>query len=153
VLDATARQSFVTPIGPAYARVTLTRTFKADDQILPGTPQIERAETDVGPDRNVWTAELGWERGHFGANLFGRFSSSYRNTQSTVQSRVGSYATADLTGFYQSDNGLRINLGVLNLTDTSFPFIDSLYGSFDAQRVDPRGRIGYLEVTKSFGAR
>jgi outer membrane receptor protein involved in Fe transport len=153
VLDFDVRQVIDTRLGAFNAQAAVTKTLKGFDRVLPGTPIVEQVETERGPDRLVWGAGLGWDRGHYGANLFAHYSSSYRNTLSQVQSRVDSYSTIDLTGFYQTDNGLRVNAGVLDLTDSSFPFIDSLRGSYDPSRVDPRGRTAFIELSKSFGKR
>jgi hypothetical protein len=41
-------------------------------------------------------------------------------------------------------------VGARNLFNAKFPFIDYDTGPFDPTRVDPRGRVIYLDITKSF---
>jgi iron complex outermembrane recepter protein len=168
VVDFTASQSFNTEFGRFRAEAAVVRTLQAYDQVLPGAPAIQLVGTELGPDRTVARGNLGWDRGHFGANLFVHFSSSYRNTytnspseltygsagtspQALPQTQVASYTTFDLTGFYKSDHGFQVSAGAINLSNHSFPFFDSFSSSYDAQRVDPHGRTVYVELSQAFG--
>jgi iron complex outermembrane recepter protein len=157
VVDFTVNQSFNTRLGTFRAQAVATKTLEAYDQVAPGAPPIQLVGTELGPDRLVARGNLGWDRGHFGANLFVHYSSRYRNTytydppSSEPQTEVASYTTFDLTGFYKSDGGFQVSAGALNLFNRSFPFFDSFVGSYDAQRVDPHGRIIYVELSQAFG--
>jgi outer membrane receptor protein involved in Fe transport len=166
VIDFTADQSFNTRFGRFRAEAVVTKTLQAYDQVLPGTPAIQLVGTELGPDRVVGRLNLGWDRGHFGGNLFVHYTSSYRNTYtnspeivalnggtpgSLPQTQVASYTTFDLTGFYKTDRGFQVSVGALNLFNHSFPFFDSRRGSYDAQRVDPHGRTVYIELSQAFG--
>lgn len=142
---------FSTDAGDFDLGLTAIYALDVHDQLLPGSDEIQRDETDEGPDRLVTQGRFGWSNENFAANLFVKYSSGYDNTQfGAVQTRVDSYTTADLTGSYTMDNGFRVNAGVFNLTDASFPFYDTRTASFDTRRVDTRGRWFFLELSKEF---
>jgi outer membrane receptor protein involved in Fe transport len=150
VVDATLGYRFDTTAGAFNTGVTAVWTLRAFDRIFPDSPSIQREGTEVGPDRLVWRGQLGWDRGHYGANLFAHYSSRYRNTGSAMQIAVEDYASFDLTAFYKTDGGLKFSAGARNLTDEAFPFYDSSRASYDPARVDPKGRVLYMEMSKEF---
>lgn len=65
---------------------------------------------------------------------------------------VDGYTTLDLTGSYAfGDSGWRLNAGARNLLNADFPFYDGFGTPWDPRRVDVRGRIVHLQVTKAYG--
>lgn len=154
-LDALVNYQFENNLGEFEVELVAVWTIDNFDVITADSPEVERVETEQGPDKLVMKAHLGWSHGSYGANLFARYSSSYANNSSsfgieTVDKRVEHYITYDITGFYDFGNGLKVTGGMLNLTNQKFPFFDNEFSSYDSRRVDPRGRLIYMEVSKEF---
>ena len=67
-----------------------------------------------------------------------------------LRPNVGSYTTFDVQATYaMPDSGWELKLGVQNLTDADFPFVDNRTG-VDNTRVDFRRRVVYVNVNKAF---
>ena len=94
---------------------------------------------------------LDWDWRNWQGSLTVRHSSDYENTdEQAVRRDVSSYTTVDVQGTYHLyDAGWRFTLGVENLFDKDFPFIDNFQG-VDSSRVDFRRRVFVLDVVKEF---
>jgi len=130
-------------------------TDEYGEVLVEGDPEVDRSGTELGPDTWVARARFGWSRSTYGADLFVNYSSSYDNTNNLSAldpplQKVDSYTTVDVTGFYSTANDWKFSGGVRNLLDEDFPLIFSRRSSYDPTRVDPRGRVVYAEVSKSF---
>ncbi len=137
-----------------------------NNPIISGTLP-DRVGTEVGPDDWLGKIFVSMSRGDLDLSVFYNYSSSYINSVSNVPGasdpatdleKVSSYATWDITGSYRfSDWGLKLNAGIRNVTDADAPFYNfstpfggSGQTGIDAQRVDLRGRMIFLELIKSF---
>lgn len=104
--------------------------------------------------------KLGWQRGPFSAFGFVNYTDGYRNPFSTLQRRIGSFTTMDLT--FQLDGsrlgdaaflqGLKVSFTVENALNAKPPlFVGSYQGVlFDSANANARGRIASLNVVKSW---
>lgn len=154
--------------------VDTTYTAEFVEQVHAEAQKVELDGTYNGPDswRSVYRA--GWvsSQQDFAANIYLRTSSSYTNRIPTtaiynadpalgdeVIESVDGYTTVDLSAtYYHSDinswfDGTTASVGVRNLLDEDFPLIHVTSGRvmpYDPRRVDPRGRIFYLEIQKTF---
>ena len=118
--------------------------------------------TSRGPVEYSLQGHVGWQKDSYGLDAFVRFTPSHINDFSVSPDPfaggtrrriidVDSYTTFDLNGYYNFDDyDLRLSAGVRNLFNADFPL--STIGSvpYDAARVDPRGRIFNIGVSKTF---
>jgi len=148
-------------LGTFHLGLAGVHTVDVREQAYVGSPIVQLSGTPQGPSRWVGNAELGWQYRQVEANLFVRHSSSYTNTFSNRPGNrdpepVDGYTTVDLTVSYAPQfsssflRGLRITAGARNLFDADFPFIDNAVGPYDPTRVDVRGRVLFVDVTKRF---
>lgn len=106
---------------------------------------------------------LGWTYGAWDATLFINFVNSYKNTETTPTQTVDSYTTLDLHAAYhfglqfQSKwaQGASVSLNVLNLANSSPPYVDIPIsvnggGGFDPNVANPVGRLVSLQIDKKF---
>ena len=169
-LDFDASYAFDNDAGSFLVGVTGTYTGR-NTQGLPlgelatvGQAFRNRDGTEFGPDTWVGNAFVNYSRDQLDLNMFVNYSSAYINSLGPFANfddpdnieRVEGYWTIDLTGGYNfTDYGVRVNAGIRNLTDNDAPrvnFTSPVTGEnlLDPARVDLRGRMAYLEVTKSF---
>jgi outer membrane receptor protein involved in Fe transport len=172
-VNAAARRSKSVDFGASYDLKTSragefnfalsgTRTLKLKEQAFVGSRVIQLAGTTLGPSKWVETGQLGWTYGALDSNVFVHHSSGYTNTFPNLgfgtrdPEHVDSYTTVDANVTYTFAspsrvlNKVRVAVGARNLFNAKFPFIDYDTGPFDPTRVDPRGRVIYLDITKSF---
>lgn len=139
--------------------INYSRILQLNDQYSPEVDPVDLVGTSRGLDDYRVRARIGWYKGRWSAMLGIHYTPSYLNDQveivfGTPESfhNVDSYTTVDLTAALELDNGLTIRAGGRNITDTSFPYaiLDSqIAGSkpYDPSRVDPFGRVIFLELT------
>lgn len=150
-VDFTIAYNFDTDFGAIETVIAATHTLDVTEQLFEFLEPEQRVGTHFGPDDWVLKAHAGWSRNNYGAHLFANYSSSYDHTDPfTPQDKVDNYLTFDLTGFYEMDNGFKFRGGIHNLTDEEFPFFDNRGANYDARRVDARGRVMYVEISKEF---
>jgi outer membrane receptor protein involved in Fe transport len=154
-VDLTATYDFATAnAGDILLGFAGTYAIKMDDTPTPGADPIEIAGTETGPEKRKWRTWVSWSTGNYGATATMNYSSGYTNVHDALGTPhpVDSYTTYDLTAFYRLDRlGLSVDAGVRNLTNTKFPFFDGFGTPWDPRRVDPRGRIMYIEIAKKYG--
>ena len=132
------------------------------DQIPGLEDRVENLGTSRGPVEYKITGHVGWKGENMGADVFVYHTPSNLNIQQvantvtqsfdTLINNVSSYTTFDLTAYYEfPDYGLKVSAGARNLFDADFPVSPfSRLRSYDSSRVDPRGRVAFVELTKSF---
>lgn len=151
-VDFDLRYNFDSELGAWAIGVLGSYTAELTEVAVPGVVAVQKDGTENGPDRWKVQSFVEWELDDWSANLFVNHSSSYSRdplSQST-QARVEGYTTLDLQiGYEMQDNQITYAVGVKNLLDADFPFIDKTIGA-DARRVNFRGRIAYLNVKKIF---
>ena len=149
-LDFSVQYGFDTAPGRFELGVQGTRQLGLELVAGPGTGVIEtRATQNAPPDWKV-SAFVDWNKGSYTANLGINYQSGYTliNVQA-VSPEVGSYTSVDARAGYRTGGGWHFALGVNNLFDRDFPFVDNRFG-VDSSRVNFRRRIIYFDVTKDF---
>ena len=161
-LNIASRQSRSVDVAASYAFANVAGAFKVGvegtytdhllEVTLPGADPTYQHGTAAGPERLKAKAFVDLKRQALGLRLQANYSAGYENTSSRAQVMVDSYTTVDLTGSYAfGDSGWRLNAGARNLLNADFPFYDGFGTPWDPRRVDVRGRIVHLQVTKAYG--
>ncbi len=150
-LDVEVRMSFITGYGDFVAGMLATRNLTHEETAAPGVEPIDRYGTHLGPPKLRGNAYLDWDWKNWQAGVTIRYSSDYENTDRQAMRRdVSSYTTVDLQTTYSLyESGWSFMLGVRNIFDKDFPFVDNFQG-VDSSRVDFRRRIAVLDVKKEF---
>jgi len=150
-LDVEVRMSFITGYGDFVAGMLATRNLTHEETAAPGVEPIDRYGTHLGPPKLRGNAYLDWDWKNWQAGVTIRYSSDYENTDRQAMRRdVSSYTTVDLQTTYSLyESGWSFMLGVRNIFDKDFPFVDNFQG-VDSSRVDFRRRIVVLDVKKEF---
>jgi iron complex outermembrane recepter protein len=143
-----------------------TRVMKYDAQDFPGSPLVDRlgaANTQGAIPKTRATAGVTWTFKGFGLSPTVRYISSYDDvstlnvksgTRVDSQTLVDLQATLDFGAAFDENvvtKGLKLRLGVLNLTDQDAPF--ALVGGaqgYDPSEADLRRRFAYMTLEKSF---
>ena len=150
-VDAAANYAFDTVAGAFKIGVEGTYTDYLREVALPGSAPTYQHGTSAGPERLKAKAFVDLKREALGLRLQANYSAGYENTSSRAQTMVNSYTTVDLTGSYAfAESGWRLNAGARNLLNADFPFYDGFGTPWDPRRVDLRGRIVHLQVTKAY---
>ena len=150
-LDTAASYAFDTAVGTFKVGVEGTYTDFLRQVAVPGGTPTYQHGTAAGPERVKAKAFLDVKRDALGLRLQANYSAGYDNTSSRAQVMVDSYTTVDLTGSYTfGESGWRFNAGARNLLNADFPFYDGFGTPWDPRRVDLRGRILHLQVTKAY---
>ncbi len=113
--------------------------------------RLERLDTDKGPRQWQGAFNLGWSQRNLGMDVYVRYASPfvYEAFSVTPRFEVDSTTTIDISGRYSFDRGKWDVLGgVRNLTNELT--FNGQPGFVDSLAVDPRGRVMYLEIRKSF---
>ena len=162
--DVTISYDFDTSWGQFTAQLTGAVNLKNIEQVFPNSPVTETIETERGPDKVSYNVRVGWDNADYGADLYYRFSSSYQNNQTGGEwvydngweyinnppEPVEHWSVWDLTGYYRLGENMKFNAGIRNLLNNKFPFIDDQNRGYDGSRVDTRGRVIYMEVSRDF---
>ncbi len=151
-IDLDATYDFDTDFGSFQLGLGGTYISELQDVLVSSAEPITLVETSAGPDRLRARGLVGWSRDNMSANLLVNYSSSYDQLETGLPDRrIGHYVTSDLTGSYALyGSGWKFNGGIRNLFDRKFPFFNGGRAPWDPTRVNVRGRIIYLEATKSF---
>lgn len=157
-IDWDVRYDIDTNLGWFEARLSGSYVLKHETFSGPGEPARDVVGTDQGnADTYKGALTLSWQKDNYGSSLTYNFASTYDDTSYNPVSRsydvIGSIeglSSWDLTGFYETDKGWRFSAGARNLFNEKPPVIFLADLPYDPRRVDPRGRVIYAEVAKSF---
>ena len=141
--------------------VGLSYFLELSEQISDGLSVEDTIGTSRGPVEYALQGHVGWARDNLNLDAYVHFTPSYVNDFNVAPGAFGvvtrrtfdvdSYTTFDLSGTYRVDSlDLRISAGVRNLFDADFPLSPIGSAPYDAARVDPRGRVFNIGVSKSF---
>ena len=151
-IDLEASYDFETAAGDFIVGVNTTNTRKFETILAQGLEPQKNAGTDLSPPEWKGNAYIDWSRGNWGGAFTVLYQDGYRlvNDPDVLRPNVGSYTTFDVQATYaMPDSGWELKLGVQNLTDADFPFVDNRTG-VDNTRVDFRRRVVYVNVNKAF---
>lgn len=159
-IDGSVEYLFSTDIGDFAASLRGSYTRSLTSQVFKSVPEEDTVGTRWGPDRFAGVATLGWMKDEWALNLTANYKSNYTwsyrgrklDDYDNFEDKVEGYLTFDLTGSYEMvENGLKFSFGVRDITNSDFPFINSLDGRpFDGRRVNVQGRTSYVSVSKNF---
>ena len=153
---------FETRLGRFEPGIKLIRVLRLEDQYAADLEPIDLVGTSKGLDDYRLRGRLSWSHENWSALLGVNYSPSYVNNQvsivfGSVQAfhKVDSHTTIDLTVAAELGNGLSLRAGGRNITDASFPFASmarQIAGGrpYDPSRVDPYGRVLFLDVEQTF---
>ena len=163
-IDIAAELGFENRLGNWRVALNAAHTLKLSQQTSSASPLFVLSDTQVGPSDWAGNFVLNWTRGGFGVTSIVNYTSghkvikplsrSYGNPNPRTSS--GSYTTWDMQLRYDSPAAsgfmrrVAVKLGVQNLLDADFPFVDNSMG-FAPNRVNVRGRVIYLDLRKDFG--
>jgi iron complex outermembrane recepter protein len=92
-----------------------------------------------------------WTLGEWSAGAAARYKSGYLDQD--PENKVGSYATMDVYGSWNSKSGLGFTLGIRNLTDRDPPYSNQsevFQANYDPRFADVIGRTYYLRASYKF---
>ena len=152
-VDYSAIYEFDTDLGLFNAQVRATQAIEDELIFADGEARGNQAGTLSGPADWVIRSSLYWSRDNWSATATVNHQSAVENTSfRALRADVGSYNTVDTQVTYDTNewlDGGRITLGVNDLFNEDFPFVDGPLG-FDGRQVDFRKRRIYLEFRKTF---
>jgi outer membrane receptor protein involved in Fe transport len=169
-LDTSASYFHNTALGNFRVELNATRTLELSARSLASLPTVTFSDSELGPSK--WAADFAanWEKGGYFATVASHYTSGHRvlfplSGKGTIyndftpnpnpQTRAGAYITWDTQLGYRSlsrsawARGLTTRIGVQNMFNREFPFVDNMYG-FLSNRVNVRGRVIYLDIKKEF---
>lgn len=162
-IDIAAELEFENRLGIWRVALNAVHTLELSQQTNSTSPLFILSDTEVGPSDWAGNFVLNWTRGGFGMTSIVNYTSehkvirplsvAYGNRNPRTSS--GSYTTWDMQLRYDSPaasglmRGVAVKLGVQNLLDADFPFVDNSIG-FAPNRVNVRGRVIYLDLSKDF---
>lgn len=169
-IDLQAHYELDTQWGSWSFRLNLQKMLELSTRTTHVAPLIEFSDTESGPSDIAGNFSVEWARGNYRVTSILHYvsghrvlapSSSIRSFSNEVpnsnpQTHASSYSTVDLQVRYVSPpgsgwlSGLDIALGAQDLFEADFPFVDNSIG-YSASRVNPRGRVLYLALSKDFG--
>ncbi|WIO73773.1 TonB-dependent receptor [Porticoccaceae bacterium LTM1] len=152
--DINVTYDFDTDVGSFRAGLNATYYSVFKDQLSEKhTPKYGDGK-DNGPDRIRVRGLLSWFKDDLSLNFIANYSSSYEHSGAGIyspQKKIKSHMTYDLTASYlMEDSGWKFNGGIRDVFNADFPFYDGFGRPWDPRRVDTRGRLMYLEVSKSY---
>lgn len=170
-IDANVTYGFDTPVGAWNINLDAVRTLKLVATPLPSYPPVVFSNSEFGPGN--WAANLlvSWNKGNWFASTQAHYASGFRvmfplSAQANIfnnftpsnpnpRYHAGSYTTVDFQAGYRWPDDANwlsrttLRLGVNNAFNKPFPFVDNQFG-FVSNRVNIRGRVVYLDLTKNF---
>lgn len=170
-VDINTTYEFDTDFGVWEFRLAAVRTLKLRDVLAEGIEPEDIVDTEFGPSKWAGNVSANWNYENYNVNLAVNHTSGHRVIEprsgnpytgvpdderiAPLRTNSKGYTTVDLQLGYQFDDikGLLSNttlrLGAQNLLDEEFPFVDNRIG-YAANRVNTRGRVIYLDISKNF---
>jgi iron complex outermembrane receptor protein len=141
------------------AGLNATYTLRHDRYITETSPAITAIDGVGKPVRLRMRANLGWNRGPWGAYLYANYSDGYENAMPFATSDVSSWLTLNASLRFDGSsfgagslwNGLSATLSVDNLLDEDPPFVSGESGDallYDPLNASAMGRFVSLRLTK-----
>lgn len=156
-LDFELGYALSTALGNFNVRLGGTYLFRKKEQLTEESPLRQGLNELHTPVDLKLRNSIAWSRGNLRATVFVNYVDSYRDTRPGFEAPVDSWTTVDLSTQYVTDrragwlNGLRIGVGVQNLTDEPPPFINYYGYNFDGTNANAIGRYFFVDVAKQFG--
>ncbi|MDM3870968.1 TonB-dependent receptor [Porticoccus sp. W117] len=177
-VDIGANYQLSTDYGEWLFDLNAVRTLELSNQVSSLVAPTVLSDTQFGPSEWAFDFTTGWSYKNYSVTASMNYSSTFTvvnpRTPSDVENTTfpmlsgnpffssvdtpttsKQYMTVDLQFGYTSPadsglmSGVRVSLGAQNLLDEEFPFVSNSAG-FVANRVNPRGRVLYLDLTKQF---
>ena len=160
-LDFAVNYSVNTDSGAFGASLSGTYFTKFEEQLFDGDQALDLLNTIGSPVDLRMRGVLNWTRGNLSASLSANYTDGYVNSLQDAagvpqNQQISSYTTVDLQfahepRFAGALNDTTIRLGATNLFEADVPFVNSSDRlGLDVERIETRGRVIYLELTKSF---
>lgn len=170
-VDTSASYYFGNDWGDWRIELNTVRTLELTARSLSELPTLTYSDSELGPSKWAGDLSVGWENASWFASVGSHYTSAHRvlyplSAEATSfndyipnehpRTRSASYTTFDMqVGYRKLERkgwlgGSTLRLGVQNLFDRDFPFVDNAYG-FVSNRVNVRGRVIYLDFKKEFG--
>ena len=160
-IDFDLSYSFDTRHGTFEPGVNYHVVIKQFDQAVEGSAEASFVGESIGIDKSKLEGRLNWYKDDWSADLYVRRTPGYLNTDfedilfprsiPIPNMEVDSRTVVDLSVRKSFDNGLRVRAGGRNILNADFPFMLSSNGQpYDANRVDLRGRVFFVELTYEF---
>ena len=165
-VDINVSYTLDTDIGSWRAAFNGTRNLETSSQLLETSEPFVFSDSEVGPSNWRGNLELSWTGEQFSVTSFINYDDDARvifpfrafeepfgpENGIPFQTNSGSYTTVDVQLDYTSDSegwleGTRFSLGVQNLFEPDFPFVDTRIG-YNTSKVNTRGRTAFLNISK-----
>lgn len=158
-LDLKVRKTIPTARGEWFVELRHNRVLDHFDQPFAGGDRISMVGKSLGIDHHKTALHLRWRQDATTVNAFLNHTPSYvnndhfwNNARDIPDTKVSSWTTLDASVQHRFDNGVVLQAGGRDLLGRDFPFMLSQSGyPWDAQRVDLRGRVLFLNVSYNFG--
>ncbi|WP_129775127.1 TonB-dependent receptor domain-containing protein [Peristeroidobacter soli] len=156
-LDFELGYALVTALGNFNIRLGGTYLFRKKEQLTEESPLRQGLNELHLPVDLKLRNSIGWSRGNLRATVFVNYVDSYRDTRPGFEAPIDSWTTIDLSTQYVTDrragwlSGLRIGVGVQNLTDEAPPFVNYYGYDFDGTNANAIGRYFFVDIAKQFG--
>ena len=168
-LDLSAHYRWATGVGDFRFGVNYTHFYKHDSQQFAGDETVDHFAVNSGFDlpRDKGSVKVAWEKGDFGASLFGQYLGKLPSLESYNEAWDPDDPTANFgsspwvgstwrynAGFsYRISDNLRLSLAIDNLFDKMPPKDPSYtsYPYYDISWFDSVGRSYYFNITYKFG--
>ena len=162
----------LSPLGSftAYMKATWEPNYR--QELVRGSPFIERVGFSDGPLEVRGNAGLDWSSGPWSAGLNAQFYSRYKITNAYIETinnplllsyngkaRIPAQVYVDLSGRYRFDGtgfvprGTEIRVGIVNLLDHRPPTIADLYSSGASYYGDPPPPTGRVDAFRTIRKR
>ena len=158
-IDFDLSHSFDTKYGTFEPGVNFHHVIKQFDQAIEGSPEASFVGESIGIEESRLQGRLNWYKDDWSADIYVTHTPGYLNTdfegsfafRPIPNMEVDSRTVADMSVRKSFDNGLRVRAGGRNIFNADFPFMLSSNGQpYDANRVDLRGRVFFVELTYDF---
>lgn len=162
-LDFTANYRHETSIGDFRFNASFSKILNLEKSVVAGGPLFDALDTYGFQVSERGRFGVGYERGGLNANLWANYVGSYLNNATITvggtklpDTEIPAWSTLDASLAYDFDGsggtmeGLRISVGVQNLTDREPPLVLSGTTAVDLGNHNPFGRVWSFEISRRF---